>query len=211
MMATPISGGPVSEFDALDNLSRLFSVLIDDLDHYEDHLDGKVSRRAYVRAAFAMIEGLTYGIKQVALDEKFSWSRAELAILTEESYRLTNTGIPETTNASISLLPNIRFAFDALNRSYKAEFKLNVSGPGWQALQRSLKVRHRLMHPKSASDIDVLPAELGDTRTAARWFIANLCLCLKDMVVGLNKQLKTPASDPAHLAQIGKFYGKFKD
>jgi hypothetical protein len=92
-------------------------------------------------------------MKQIALEKKhMPWTRADIAILADEAYRLNEKGDAEHVNATITLLPNIKFAFKALTRSYDASFDLSISGLGWNSLRRALGVRNRLMHPKSSRE-----------------------------------------------------------
>ena len=58
-------------------------------------------------------------------------------------------------------------------KSFGSEFKLNLSGQGWQSLCKSVKVRDRLMHPKELSDLEVSDEEILYTKKAIDWFLLN--------------------------------------
>jgi hypothetical protein len=65
-------------------------------------------RRSLVRALFSFIEGVTYTIKQVAYDDgqtnNYSFTQAEMAMISEESYDINDKGEPIIQAAKISNL-----------------------------------------------------------------------------------------------------------
>lgn len=78
---------------------ELFKELIEEVQYLDDGLsksDHPMTRRAYVRAVFALFEGVTHAMKQVALDHpwhtKSPFSNAEVAVLQEENYSLNDSG-----------------------------------------------------------------------------------------------------------------------
>jgi hypothetical protein len=194
---------------ALGELNALFLDLIEDVELLSRNAnESSNARRSYIRAVFALVEGLTHAMKQVALSERgVAWTSAELALLAEEAYRLDSSGRPETANAAIPLLPNVRFAFGALAKSCGADFELSVSGTGWQALQRSLKTRHRIMHPRTVADITLSSQDADEAGVAFRWFIANLALCLRAVVGSLSA--RSNSASVLDLDRIEKYYGRF--
>ena len=177
---------------ALKELATIFEVLSSDV----DELSGKVEKgspqdcRSFVRAVFALIEGVNYRTKQVAISESTGWTAAELAMLKEEAYSLDNQGRIAVRSARIALLPNIRFTFDALSRSFGVSFELRVSGRGWEALQRAVQTRDRLMHPKAIGDLNLSASELANVKTAYNWFVANTVLCLKAIITRLTDRIQ---------------------
>lgn len=194
--------------EPLKELSNLFDALVSDVEFLSKSLENEQARRAYIRAVFALVEGLTYGMKQVALKQKhLPWTSAENAILADEAYRLNEKGDAERVNASLTLLPNIKFAFKALTRSYEARFNLSISGRGWPSLQRALVVRNRLMHPKSSGDLSVTKEEVKDVAVAFNWFVSNLALCLRAVVASLSHRAKKPTV--LDLDHVEKIYGPF--
>ena len=169
--------------DSTKEFDDLFKALIGDVERLNDVLgksDHPLTRGAYVRAVFALLEGMTYAMKQVALDYRWHlrnpFSDTEVAILQEKNYSLNDTGQVSVRTANLPFLPNLRFAFYAFCKSHNASYSLPVTGKGWHALQHALRVRHRLMHPKSADDLLVKNAEMEDVDTAFRWFVSNVAL-----------------------------------
>jgi hypothetical protein len=127
--------------------------------------------RQYVRAVFAMIEGVSYVMKQAAKSFNTKiFSAAELAMLSEESYDLNEKGEAYKVKKYQKLKGNIQFAFAMYAKSIGVIYTLNVQEKGWDSLMRSIKVRDRLMHPKKPGDLDVTDTEFKDVVAAHRWF-----------------------------------------
>ena len=80
----------------------LFATLIADVEDLSRlaHAGSSQASRSYVRAVFALIEGITYAMKQVAASASaISLDAAERALLNEESYALDLSGKPQTRSA----------------------------------------------------------------------------------------------------------------
>lgn len=115
----------------------LFAVLWSDV---SAHLNGPrvqdddFARRGFARSVCAYVEGVTYGMKQVALLEhrlnNVIFSDAQVALLTGQSPGLNDRGIAIERPSKIRTLPNIRFAFASFAQSQNARFVLDVSGSG---------------------------------------------------------------------------------
>jgi hypothetical protein len=129
------------------------------------------ARRQYVRSVFAMIEGMVFATKQLALaspDERMD--TAENAMLQGVTYDLDDRGKAVTRTARLALEREIRFAFRMYAKSVGLSYELDISGKGWQALVRAKIVRDRLTHPKKVQDLTVSDAELDDAKDAGFWF-----------------------------------------
>ncbi len=167
-------------------------VLLDDLFRCAPNLDylrdlDQYSRRQFVRSAFAFMEGLTYSMKQHALgfcaDGLYEFSTGELSLLQEQAWELDDNGAVKGRSANLSFARNIRFSFAALGRSIGDSFSPSYGDSGWEALQKAAKVRNRLMHPKSASDLDVSNDDIEIVGRGLRWFQRNfvrLCRAVAD-------------------------------
>ena len=109
----------------------------DDVEHTENAMDqtgDAYSRRAYVRALSAMIEGTVYILKQTALSAAIGSgvpiSLAEYAILAEEIFDLGSDGNPRTQAKYLRLTDNLRFTVSAVNRVFSGQVKLDVGSSG---------------------------------------------------------------------------------
>lgn len=151
----------------------------------------EIERRVLVRSIFAFIEAVVFGIKMFALDDpssRKSLSRAEVMIAEEEEYQLDDAGNVVTRPARLRFLSNIRFAFKVFAKVSDADFNLDVRGVGWQSLQRALKIRDRLMHPKKIEDLNVSDDEVREALQAWIWFENQVTLILIKVVRSLQSQ-----------------------
>lgn len=158
----------------LDRVHTLCSEEIDlirSLLHKSSVRGRPVLRRAMVRAAFALIEAMAYSLKTTAAlrPGPGSLSPRQVALAREEDYELSDKGEVTIRSARLPFLKNLRFAFIVHATACTSSFRLDVSGKGWQALQRAIKVRDRLMHPKTARDLEVTDDEELDTIKALTW------------------------------------------
>jgi hypothetical protein len=133
-------------------------------------------RRIYVRSVFATIEAWIYAMKQMAL----KWhpdpmcptiSEAERAFAQELEYKLTDSGEVESRRAKISLEVNLRFAFRLFAKSGYLTSDLDVSGSEWQVFRRAIKIRDRITHPKSVSDLNISDDDFKDVTTGLGWIL----------------------------------------
>ena len=136
-------------------------------------------RRMIVRVTFATIEAAIYVFKQFALAADFepngpTISEAERGFAVEREFKLMPSGDVEQRAAKISLETNIRFTFKLLVKASKAPLALDISGPQWQSLQRAIKVRDRITHPKNISDLTISDAEFPDVIVGFKWLVASL-------------------------------------
>jgi hypothetical protein len=184
--------------EAIKELNRLYEVLERDThicqDKFEkmstDELKGEESefwRRAFVRASFSLVEGVTYGLKQVALKSQESggvvYSDEELSMLKEKSYDLNDKGDAYSQTKYIHITRNIKFAFKAFARAFGEEYELKVDDSGWNYFKEALEIRNRLTHPKTSADLDVSLKELRKMLLANAWFIDSY-LALNSIILG---------------------------
>ena len=121
------------------------------------------SRRSYVRAIFAYIEGAIWVIKRscvLATEETKtkSFSVAERALLSDATYDVKNNGEVTTQTKFLRLPDNLRFAIRMSNRLFNAGIELRPGEKNWQSLIDALQVRHRITHSKDLGGFDVTDA-----------------------------------------------------
>lgn len=137
-----------------------------------------VQRRTLVRAVFAMIEGITYRIKQTALELDDVLDRrltvTERMAINEQTGRVDDSEQVKVRKESPTLGGSVRFAFNMLEKVTCSEFELDVGEVGWGAFKESISVRDRITHPKQASDLEVKNAEIASLITAHIWFLRSL-------------------------------------
>lgn len=142
--------------------------------------DSQMYRRAYVRSVFAFIEGILYRMKRTA--GHLGWSLgnltiAEMITIDERTFDIDDKGEIVDRPVFIKFLNNVKFSFKIYSKSIGSDFKLSLGGNGWQQLQKAVKVRDRLMHPKATTELDVTDEEVEAAKTAFEWFFINYALC----------------------------------
>ena len=173
--------------NSLSRLMQLHDALYADAAHCQSLMQSKdtsTARRIFIRAVFDLIEGVTSGMKQVALEKeqyrKGRFTRAEVALLKQESYPWENLGREQNWPDKMTfLLKKIHSAFWALAESHRATYSLPMTGLGWKSLRIALDVRRRIMHPKSVDELTVSKEEIEYVVNAHLWFVSNYVLLLK--------------------------------
>lgn len=164
--------------EALNRMVEAVLVLTEDVRsaaHLSEHRDTPFSRRAYVRAVLAQVEGTLNLLGNFVLEAQ----AAAVVHLSAEDVELL-AGEKTITNAEksrIVFLPifeRVAPVFDLYSRVYGKPFRVDKSGQGWIKLQRSIDLRNRITHPKTAASFYVSDAELDDLEAARKWFAGNL-------------------------------------
>jgi|GEM_PF-1101493 len=163
-----------------DEIVKLINILTEDLKHSHEHLqqeDTQVHRRLYVRVAASLIESWVSALKADILDAyehgEFTPSHAELAILLEETYELTDKGRINKRPYFASIDRNIRFTFDIFIHTHSLETPLEYDSHLWDSLKKAVLVRNRITHPKRGSDLTITDEELNLMREGFAWFVSH--------------------------------------
>ncbi|WPL17828.1 hypothetical protein Thiowin_02870 [Thiorhodovibrio winogradskyi] len=167
--------------EALDSdYQRCYQQIITRLDEGERDEKGNISAdyefeaRQLIRAAFAYIEGAVFVIKIEAsfnCEEKgIELTPQQHHFIFEADFDLNDKGEVVQKPAKIPLAKNIRFAFSVFAQANGIKPTLDVGSEWWSKLQESIRVRDRLTHPRSPSDLDVSPSEVISTVVAKSGF-----------------------------------------
>lgn len=157
---------------------KLLDILITDVDCSIEKFnqdDNQFTRRSFIRNVFSFIEGNIYMLKQEIL-VKLRHSRLiklepeEILALKEESPSVDKNGKIKAITKYVDLLSNIRVTFRYYTKIFDFKYDLDVSKNYWHIFQSSLKVRHRITHPKVESDMNISDQELVDTYISYFWF-----------------------------------------
>lgn len=137
----------------------------------------RIKARMLIRSMFATIEGIVYGMKQLALaafrpDGPLTLD--ELLICKEISFRLNKNGEVDGSSMRLKFEPNLKFSFMVLAKAFHQKFELDTNCLGWNRLVESVKVRNRLAHPKRPSDLELTDDEIGHAIEAYQWFNAQV-------------------------------------
>ena len=161
---------------AVAELKAVYAVLKDDFDRAKLAVTvdpSEFHKRSLVRAAFALIEGFSFHLRQVTLatlkDTSFL-TEGDRAILREERYQLSANGTPETRDNFQRTLPMILFSLRVYAKNHGAAFTPDTSDSGWNCLRKAVDIRDRVTHPKALGDLQITD-DLGSTFSeGVRWW-----------------------------------------
>jgi len=181
--------------EAIHNLDEILKILGQDFLDVSNKLFQDASNfwlRIYVRTFFALVEGTTYGLKQIAIqanDLQLCLTDAEISLLKEITYELNENGEVKLRSRYFETLSNIRFIFKVIKKVFKMEFEVNFIDNGWKNFRDSLKIRHQITHPKN--DCDLLISELDDGKgkkvdiiaDASRWYMLQIKMLIDEIKI----------------------------
>ena len=161
---------------AVDELKCVYKVLSADLENALQLKREKPTQFAYrnlFRTYFAYVEGFAFQLRQVtqaSLAETNFLTDAELALLREERAQLNNKGEPERKGNYQPFLPNLLFSVRCYVKNHGAKYQPDISHNGWESMKKSVAVRDRLTHPKSASGLEVKEEDLECFSAGSEWW-----------------------------------------
>lgn len=167
----------------MGDVTRRICKLLEDASAAEKYLkdnETQFARRAYVRSVFAYMEGTVWLLKQLIIQSVFQskvvanplhvLSLAELALLSDVSYDVKDSGEPFEKQKFLPLPKNLRLTVSVINRLNKSSIDLVIDPKPWARFKKSLQVRHRITHPKSAAEIDIKDEEILEAIEVCGWF-----------------------------------------
>ena len=152
----------------------------------DDALTGRYGYccRNLVRAAFAYFEGMIFSLKTYAaldtVENCHDLSQDDLDLCTELTYGLDDTGKVIERPLQIKFLSNVRYAFRVYETANRLLPHFDASKDWWSCLCASLKVRDRLVHPRTVEDLLVSQDEMKNLIQAKAGFDELLIECLTD-------------------------------
>lgn len=166
---------------ASERFNQLFSELCHDADEalkIAKDTGNALSRRAAFRTVFAAIEGITYLLKDQVLVlfpyRRKYYTDAEVALLREETYQLDMNGKAVIRPRFLPMEENFKFALEMYIRGTPVPLEMNLNSDGWAAFKASLKIRHRVTHPRIPEDMKVSESDLSQLELAYRWVHATI-------------------------------------
>ncbi len=136
--------------------------------------DTQATRRDLIRTMFTAIEGYVWEyrafVKSIVNDIGTVSPIMELA-LTETSYSVSDQGRLEEHIRPIPVTSMIRLV-TKLAEEHCPELKTDFSNAGWSNLKQTIKIRNRITHPKSASDLEVTPEDIAISQAGFFWLLA---------------------------------------
>ncbi|MDR5873801.1 hypothetical protein [Vreelandella gomseomensis] len=163
-----------------EDFKRCYASVLKDVEEGEKQADGttiadhEFNARQLVRAGFAYIEGVSFSLKVAAIDDAIengvNLTQAEIDFAFEVSHQLNDKGDIVKFNAHISLTKNIKFAFNLYSKAHELNKSFDAGLTWWSDLKKAIKVRDRLMHPRTPEDLDIAPSEVVTVISAVRGF-----------------------------------------
>lgn len=167
--------------EAVDQLKQTWSILNADLEaaiQYGRVDNTPYAQRALVRAFFAVVEGLSYQMRQVtlaSLAETEFLTDQEIQLLREVRHSLDDKGHPKATPNFLSFPESLLYSLTIYAKNHGAKFKIDTSQhDGWQALRRAARVRNSVTHPKTPEALTLSNADLQALANASSWWQATL-------------------------------------
>ncbi len=166
--------------EAVLNLNGLGDVLSADI-KFASQLRGPTDaraepRRVYVRAVFALVDGMTAAHKRLALAEHargtVAFSAGEVALLRGVTYELSESGKAIECRKRLGFPANVKLGLRALARALSGEDDVDFSTRGWKALFEGSRIRNRLTHPRTPADLDVSIEDMDVVAEGLYWFWA---------------------------------------
>jgi hypothetical protein len=179
--------------------------------HLNKNLKSQFWRRVWVRSIFALVEGGTHFMKVSAFSHHERNTRMfyhlfqslgkgspvpmfselipinELAVLLDEDTVVSEKGHCQVRESFLPLEKNIRFMFHMLARIYGLSFKPDYGPKGkWACLLKGAKIRNRITHPKTFSEIDVADEELPILRDGCQWYLDTLSAAGVEVMANLS-------------------------
>ena len=69
---------------------------------------------------------------------------------------------------------NLAFTLRTFAQAHAPSFDLDRGGSGWSDFKAALELRHRVTHPKKASDLEVSEADMTKVDAFVAWFSSEL-------------------------------------
>ncbi len=138
--------------------------------------DSQFARRMFVRANFAYFEAHLFLMRQILLGlvvdtvaRTGTFEFSKLAMLHEDTYTPELTGKLKSKPNYTPFLNNCAFTLRIWAETFNVDPKPFFSDNGWREMHNSVKVRHRITHPKSAKEIKIQTSEIESVKKAYRW------------------------------------------
>ena len=161
----------------LQNLFSMNEILRDDLhillDMFHDDRANQTLRRSLVRACWAYVEAVVFGIRTMTLraidlgEGEMTWT--DRKFLTGISFFVSSAGEVRGKNEHPGALESIKRVFNAASKYFELPWKPSFSD-GWLHVRGSIQLRDRLVHPKSNRQLWIADDEIARHNEAFEWF-----------------------------------------
>jgi hypothetical protein len=179
--------------NSLERMAEIMKVLDSDVQKAGKLLNTEHSpyaRRTFIRTLFAKLEGLTFQLKQIALERE---NEGFVSFSSEERSKLhEDTGFIRTPE-------NIRFSFQSLARAYGSDFEADYGNHRWAFLRKAVAIRNSITHPKILDDLEISDSDLETLRQGMQWYHDNISevmrQCMRKLLDAAIKSIQNPAQN----------------
>lgn len=164
--------------EAQAKLQNIFDSFMEDVNLCTAHLkDHPFWRRNYCRTIFTLLEAMTYQKKQVALEASKCFGvellPTETNFIHEKQFYLADDGSEKERTQNIQIKSNLKLSFHIYAKAHNGQFKLQTGDKGWESLDKAIKIRNRLTHPKGLMDIEASPQDCTIFTDTLVWYSKN--------------------------------------
>jgi exopolyphosphatase / guanosine-5'-triphosphate,3'-diphosphate pyrophosphatase len=142
---------------------------------FQDDWSSQPFRRMFVRACWALIEGEVYCLKQFALRAcelgGKSLTSSEHKLLSEVLMLGDESGCVKREDTRASTHENLKQALKVAASKFELGWSPDFGNQGWKMLRGSLDLRHRITHPKIATELAISDNEIDLHRNGFAWFL----------------------------------------
>lgn len=168
--------------NVLNELVKESDLLLADInslvDVYESDWSSQPLRRMFVRSCWALIEGEAYRVKQFTLRACELGGKSlpadEHTFLSEVQMVADQSGVVTKSDVRKGSLENLKQTLKIATCKFELGWNPDFSNQGWKQLRRSLDLRNRITHPKTAVELVISDDELDAHRSGFAWYLATI-------------------------------------
>jgi hypothetical protein len=135
--------------------------------------DNQLSRRSLVRATFAAIEGIAWicreHVYEIARTMGDLTPLSDLA-LRDRNFVITEHGKILEQTRYLTLPAAVRLTIEQA-KLINPDFDVKFDDKGWQRFRKSIEIRNRITHPKTASDYSISDLDLRAVSDGLIWIL----------------------------------------
>jgi hypothetical protein len=175
----------------MESLWSMNDILREDLhtllDVFNDDRSNQVLRRSLVRASWAYVEGLVFGVKRMTLTAvdlgAVEVTRKERRFLTEERFDVSVDGEVNVRGNREGAVENIKRTFKLAAKYFALNWVPQFDESDLERISTSIQLRNRIVHPQSAAGLVIADAELEGHNDAFEWFSTMFKEFFEDVLV----------------------------
>lgn len=162
----------------LDDLLSANTILREDIqslmDAFDDNWNDQTFRRLIIRACWAHIEAVVFGLKKIVLTActlgSVTLSAKTQVFLSETQFTIDSRGHTKIGVVRPDTMRNVKLSLKLASQHFDVAWKPTFGTAAWTQLAESLELRHRITHPKSADALFITDTEAETHRDAFLWF-----------------------------------------